>query len=163
MNEIDIKYLHLAIAVARQARDKGNHPFGSVLVDRDGHLLLEAENTVITERDCTGHAETNLMRLASKNYDADLLASCTLYTSTEPCSMCASAIIWGNVRRVVFGLSGRDFHEKMGIEVTLRLSCRELFATANRDIEVVGPMLEEETIKVHEGFWKEHISGANTP
>jgi tRNA(Arg) A34 adenosine deaminase TadA len=153
MNETDIKYIRLAIAVAQQARDKGNHPFGSVLVDRDGKFLLGAENTVITERDCTGHAETNLMRLASKNYDADFLASCMLYTSTEPCSMCASAIVWGNVRRVVFGLSGRDFHDLMGIEVILRLSCHELSATANRGIEVVGPMLENEALKVHEGFW----------
>ena len=154
MNETDIKYIRLAIEVAQRARDKGNHPFGSVLVNQNGDLLLEAENTVITERDCTGHAETNLMRLVSKNFEADFLASCTLYTSTEPCSMCSSAIVWGNVRRVVFGSSGKDFHEMMGIEVTLQLSCRELFATANREIEVVGPMLEDEALKVHEGFWK---------
>lgn len=154
MNETDIKYIRLAIDVAQRARDKGNHPFGSVLVDRDGNLLLEAENTVITERDCTGHAETNLMRRASKNFNADFLASCTLYTSTEPCSMCSSAIVWGNVRRVVFALSGKDFHELMGIEVTLQLSCRELFDTANRTIEVVGPMLKNEALKVHEGFWR---------
>jgi tRNA(Arg) A34 adenosine deaminase TadA len=153
MNETDIKHLRLAIEVAQRAKEKGNHPFGSVLVDADGKLLLEAENTVITERDGTGHAETNLVRLATKVFDADFLASCTLYTSTEPCSMCSSAIVWSNIRRVVFALSGKNFHEKMSIEVTLGLSCRELFATANRSIEVVGPMLEEEAIKVHEGFW----------
>jgi tRNA(Arg) A34 adenosine deaminase TadA len=154
MNETDSKYLRLAIAVAQQARDKGNHPFGAVLVDQDGTLLLEAENTVVTERDCTGHAEANLMRMASKDYDADFLASCTLYTSTEPCAMCASAIVWGNIRRVVFALSAKSFHEKTGRETTIRLFCRELFATCNREIEVVGPLLESEALKVHEGFWE---------
>lgn len=153
MQEIDRQSLRRAIEVAQRARDKGNHPFGAVLVDSDGRVLLEAENTVNTERDCTGHAETNLARLASKHFEADLLASCTLYTSTEPCSMCASAIVWSNIGRVVFALSGKNFHEMMHIPVILQLSSRELFATANRPIEVVGPLLEEEAIKVHQGFW----------
>jgi tRNA(Arg) A34 adenosine deaminase TadA len=153
MSEHDIKYLRLAIEVAQRARDKGNHPFGAVLVDKDGNLLLEGENTVNTERDCTGHAETNLARLASRHFDADFLASCTLYTSTEPCSMCSSAIVWSNIGRVVYALSGKNFHQMMHIPVTLQLSSRELFATANHPIEVVGPMLEEEALKVHEGAW----------
>jgi tRNA(Arg) A34 adenosine deaminase TadA len=89
------------------------------------------------------------MRKASRQYDADFLASCTLYASAEPCSMCSSAIVWGNVRRVIFGLSGTDFHKKMGVEVTLCLSCRDLFATAGRRVEVVGPLLADEAIEVH--------------
>jgi tRNA(Arg) A34 adenosine deaminase TadA len=154
MLETDMQYIRLAIEVAQRAKEKGNHPFGAVLVDKEGRLLLEGENTVNTERDCTGHAETNLARLASRHFDADFLAYCTLYTSTEPCSMCSSAIVWSNIRRVVFGLSSKLFHEKMSIEVTLGLFSRELFATANRAIEVVGPLLEEEALKVHEGVWK---------
>jgi tRNA(Arg) A34 adenosine deaminase TadA len=54
-----------------------------------GTILLEAENTVVTDRNSTGHAETNLICMASKTYDPDFLAKCTLYTSTEPCPMCA--------------------------------------------------------------------------
>jgi tRNA(Arg) A34 adenosine deaminase TadA len=157
MNETDIKYLRLAMEVARRARANGNHPFGSVLVDKTGKLLLEAENTMVTERDCTGHAETNLMRLASKNFDADFLASCTLYTSTEPCAMCSTAIIWGNVGRVVFALSAERFYEKAFMENppwTFHLSCREVFARLTRPVEIVGPMLEDEAEKVHEGFWR---------
>jgi len=101
MDENDLRFIRVAIDVARKARDKGNHPFGAVLVDEQGHILMEAENTVGTEKDCTGHAETNLMRQASRKYDSDFLAKCTIYTSTEPCPMCAGAIFWGNVRRVV--------------------------------------------------------------
>ena len=74
-----------------------------------GQVILEAENTVNSEQDCTGHAETNLVRLASKQFDRQELASCTLVTSTEPCAMCAGAIHWSGIGRVIFGLAGETF------------------------------------------------------
>lgn len=86
----------------------GNHPFGALLVDADGNVVLEAENTVVTERDCTGHTESNLMRMANARFNPEFLRRRTLYTSTEPCAICAGAIYWGNVRRVVFALSRRS-------------------------------------------------------
>ena len=155
MSENDLRHLRAAIDVARKARDNGNHPFGAVLVDEHGYILMEAENTVVTEKDCTGHAETNLMRQASRKYDSDFLAKCTIYTSTEPCPMCAGAIFWGNVRRVVYGLSEEGLYGMLGEddEEVLYLSCRELFGKGPKPIEVIGPILEEEARKVHEGFW----------
>ena len=152
----DLKFIRIAIEVAQKARDNGNHPFGAILVDEDGEILLKAENSVITERDCTGHAESNLMRLASKKYDADFLAKCTLYTSTEPCAMCSGAIFWGNVRQVVYGLTEEGLYEMVdeNAEEVLYQPCRELFAKGRKSIEVRGPMLEEEARKVHEGFWQ---------
>src|SRR5664280_1410877 len=105
MRDYDLDYLQMAIATAAKAREHGNHPFGAVLVDGAGRLVLEAENTVMTALDCTGHAETNLMRKACAQLSAEVLAGCTLYTSTEPCAMCAGAIFWGGVSRVVFALS----------------------------------------------------------
>jgi tRNA(Arg) A34 adenosine deaminase TadA len=150
-------YLRLAIDVARRAREHGNHPFGAVLVDKDGVLLLEAENTVNTERDCTGHAETNLMRLSSKRFNPDFLAECTLYTSTEPCAMCSGAIYWGGVGRVVFALSEKVFGTITGHDPqnpTFSLPCREVFARGQRRVEVVGPIIENEATGVHEGFWR---------
>jgi hypothetical protein len=62
----DLRFLRRAIAIAQRARDHGNHPFGALLVDVHQQVLFEAENTVVTEQDCTGHAETNLMRLVSR-------------------------------------------------------------------------------------------------
>jgi tRNA(Arg) A34 adenosine deaminase TadA len=155
MDENDLRLIQAAIEVARKARDNGNHPFGAVLVDEQGHILLEAENTVVTEKDCTGHAETNLMRQASRRYDRDFLARCTIYTSTEPCPMCAGAIFWGNVRRVVFGLSEAGLYGMIGMdsEEVLYLPCRELFAKGQKPVEVIGPLIEEEAKKVHAGFW----------
>lgn len=155
MDRTHDQFVQRSIQIAQRARQKGNHPFGALLVDEKGEILLEAENTVVTDRDCTGHAETNLMRLASARFDSNYLAGCTLYTSTEPCPMCAGAIFWGNVRRVVFGLSMQGLYELIGgdNEESLPLRCEEVFARGKKPIEVIGPVLEDEARVVHENFW----------
>ena len=89
------QHLRRAIEVARQAREHGNHPFGALLVEHRGNVVLEAENTVRTDKDVTAHAETNLMRMASARFEPDFLERCTLYTSTEPCAMCAGVEVSG--------------------------------------------------------------------
>lgn len=156
MNNVDIGHLRTSIEVAQEARDHGNHPFGAILVDENDQVLLQAENTVVTGRDCTGHAETNLMRLASQHFPPKKLALCTLYTSTEPCAMCAGAIHWGNVRRVVYALSEVGLYEIVGPSPDhLVLPCQEVFAHSQRQVEVLGPSaeLDEEARAVHAGFW----------
>ena len=151
-NEIDC--LRAAFDVARSARTNGNHPFGAVLAEADGTILLSAENTVVTGLDCTGHAETNLMRAATKRFTAEQLSACTLYSSTEPCPMCAGAIFWGNVRRVVYGLGQGSLYAMTGDSPhMLPLGCREVFARGGQTTEVIGPFLEDEARVVHEGFW----------
>jgi tRNA(Arg) A34 adenosine deaminase TadA len=157
METTDLQHLRVAIQVAQEAREHGNHPFGALLVDENDRELLRAENTVVTGRDCTGHAEMNLMRLASQHFSAEQLAKCTLYTSTEPCAMCAGAIHWGNVRRVVYALSEEDLYEIAGPSPDhLVLPCREVFAHSQRHVEVEGPALELDTEAraVHIGFWR---------
>jgi tRNA(Arg) A34 adenosine deaminase TadA len=154
MNETDLKHLRAAIDLARSARAHGNHPFGALIADAHGDVLLEAENTVVTERDCTGHAETNLMRLASQRFSSEQLATCTLYTSTEPCAMCAGAIHWGGIGRVVYAFSAEQFYAMVGPSPDhLVLPCREVFARSQRPVEVLGPAIEDEGRAVHEGFW----------
>ena len=157
MNSIDLEHLRTSIEVAQHAREHGNHPFGSILVDKENKVLLRAENTVVTGRDCTGHAETNLMRLASQNLSDKELESCTLYTSTEPCAMCTGAIHWGNVRRVVYALSEIDLYDLIGPSPEhLLLPCREVFAHSQRSVKVDGPALEldMEARAVHAEFWR---------
>lgn len=158
MNEQHIAHLRTAIAVARRARQHGNHPFGALLVDVHNNVLLEAENTVNSERDCTGHAETNLVRMASKIFERVVLETCTLYTSTEPCAMCAGAIHWSGIGRVVFALSEDGLYAMTsdGTHLdneTMSLPCREVFARCVRPVEVIGPLIEDEARIVHEGFW----------
>lgn len=157
MNNTDIQHLRTAIHVAQAAREHGNHPFGAILVDENDQVILEAENTVVTGSDCTGHAETNLMRLATQNFAPEKLALCTLYTSTEPCAMCAGAIHWGNVRRVVFALSEVALYQIIGPSPDhLLLPCRDVFARSERTVEVLGPAddLDDEARAVHQGFWQ---------
>jgi len=155
MNDIDLQHLRLAIEVARRARVHGNHPFGALLADEQGNVLLEAENTVTTDNDCTAHAELNLMRLASQQYSFDVLSHCTLYSSTEPCPMCAGSIFWGGVGRVVYALSEEGLYALTGDSPhKLLLSCRDVLARGARPIEVLGPMLEDEARQVHAGFWE---------
>lgn len=152
----DEHYLRLAIEAARKAREHGNDPFGAVLVGPDGALLLEGENTIVTERDCTGHAETNLMREASRRFDADFLRQCTLYASTEPCPMCSAAIYWGNVGRVVFGLSAQRIYKLTGNapdNPVFLAPTHEILTRGQRAIAVIGPLLEDEALAVHDGYW----------
>jgi tRNA(Arg) A34 adenosine deaminase TadA len=157
MNDIDIEHLRAAILAAWKAREHGNHPFGAVLVDADNHILLEAQNTVVTEHDCTGHAETNLVRLATRRFTPELLAGCTLYSSTEPCAMCAGAIHWSQIGRVVFALSEAELYDIVGPSPEhLLLPCRDVFARSQRGVKVSGPAaaLDREARAVHEGFWR---------
>jgi Cytosine/adenosine deaminases len=156
MNNTELEHLKLSISVARRAREHGNHPFGAVLVDEQDRVLLEAENTVVTGRDVTGHAETNLVRLATGQFSPEQLARCTLYSSTEPGAMCAGAIHWSQIGRVIYALSEMDLYEMIGSSPEhLLLPCREVFAHTQRPIEVQGPVsaLQTEARAVHEGFW----------
>jgi tRNA(adenine34) deaminase len=154
-NQTDQDWLRQSFTLALQARGIGNHPFGAVLVGPQNELLVEAENTVITSNDITAHAELNLVRLASAEFDARSLALCTIYASTEPCPMCAGAIFWSGIGRVVYGVSEAGLYHLVGVESreVLQLSCREVLAHGARQVEVIGPMLEEEGLRVHAGYW----------
>lgn len=156
MNDIEIDHLKTAISIAWHAREKGNHPFGAVLVDENNRIVLQAENTVITGRDSTGHAETNLVRLATQKFSPEQLVHYTLYSSTEPCAMCAGAIHWSQIGRVVYALSEIDLYAIIGPSPEhLLLPCREVFAHSKRQVEVHGPIssLEIEARAVHKDFW----------
>ncbi len=155
LDEIDLQFLRQAIRVAQRARDKGNHPFGAVLVDENNVVVLEGENTVNTEHDATGHAEANLVRAASKQFDAAKLAKCTLYSSTEPCPMCAGAMFWSGIGRVVYALSEAELYTfASDSENKLPLGCRQVLSHGGRVVQVMGPAIEDEARVVHVGFWK---------
>ncbi len=125
-------------------------------MDESGQILMEAENTVISANDPTGHAELNLIRKASEKFNGEFLGRCALYASTEPCPMCAGAIFWANVRKVVFGLGEKSLYEMVGFESeeVLYLPCRDIFSSGHKPIEIIGPMLEDEAREAHQGFWK---------
>jgi tRNA(Arg) A34 adenosine deaminase TadA len=144
-------FLRQAIALARQAREAGNHPFGALLV-LDGQVILTAMNSVNTDHDPTGHAETNLMAGAIRKFSPDQIRRSIIYTSCEPCAMCASTMYWGGFRSVVYGLSSEELAEMAG--PSFLVPCRDLFVRAVEIVTVIGPLLSDEARAVHEGFWK---------
>ena len=151
-------YLRRCIEVSKSSIAHGNTPFGAILVDEEGNILLEQENIEITEQDCTGHAETTLAKRASALYSKDFLRKCTLYTTAEPCVMCTGAIYWCNIGRIVYAMTEKRLLELTGNDVqnpTFAMPCRTVIAAGQKDIAVLGPFaeLEEEAAKVHDGYW----------
>jgi tRNA(Arg) A34 adenosine deaminase TadA len=147
----DAEFLRHAFAAARRAVERGDKPFGAVLVSADGRVLAEGVNTEISERDITGHAETNILRDAYREFGAEGLAGSTMYASCEPCAMCAGTIYWSGVGRVVFGVSGkrvRHLSPRFEGSPSLNLSCRDVLAAGSRPTEVIGPFLEDEAERV---------------
>ena len=155
LDGLEVEHLRRALTLAHEARERGNAPFGAVLVGEDGGVLAEGRNTVTTGGDVTGHAETNLVRSAYASFDAETLAASTLYASAEPCPMCSGAIFSAGVGRVVYGLGAGRIHEMFPRDEenpVLRLSCREVLGAGTRRTEVVGPVLEVEAERVFEGL-----------
>jgi tRNA(Arg) A34 adenosine deaminase TadA len=149
-------FLREAFEVARRAREHGNHPFGAILIGPDGELLIESENGFMPDRDMTAHAERLLATQASRSYESGFLAGCTMYTSAEPCAMCAGAVYWAGIGRVVYGLSERRLQTLTGNHAenpTLDLPCRNVFAAGQRSVDVIGPLLEDEAAALHLGVW----------
>ena len=153
----DIDHLRETVRIAAQSRAGGNHPFGALLVGPEGVMLLRSGNTFSTDGG-TGHAEANVARAASRAYAPEFLSRCTLYTSVEPCCMCAGACYWAGIGAVVFGLTEKRLAELTGDNpenLTLDIACRNVFAAGKRAVDVRGPYaeLEGETVAGHAGFW----------
>jgi tRNA(Arg) A34 adenosine deaminase TadA len=145
-------YMHKAIELAKQASAAGNHPFGALLVDDMGNVVLTAENSVHSTHDSTAHAELNLMRAvgaAQKETPFDP-RRCVLYTSTEPCAMCCGAIYWTGVRTVVYGCPASLLEVLAG--QSLLMSCTSLFMHGVETTDVIGPVCLEEALLVHKQY-----------
>lgn len=105
----DEKFMRLAIALGEKAAmvDGTGGPFGCVIV-KDGKVIAEGSNHVVSENDPTWHGEMAAIRAAAKSLGSFSLAGCTLYTSGEPCPMCAGAIFWARIDRVVYASTIAD-------------------------------------------------------
>jgi tRNA(Arg) A34 adenosine deaminase TadA len=156
-SERDELFLRRSFEVARRSLTHGNHPFGAILVDARANMLLEVENGYMPDHDGTAHAERLLATQACTTLGADVLKEATLYSSAEPCAMCAGAIYWAGIGRLVYGLSEHRLRAVTGNHPenpTLDLPCREVFRSGQRATEVVGPLLEDEAEALHEGVWQ---------
>src|SRR5439155_4053894 len=157
LSERDERYLRYAIDLSRSARDAGKHPFGAIVVDARGNIVAEARNNSLPpDGDPTQHAELVAASLAARSLSVEELTGATLYSSAEPCAMCAGAIYWCNIGRVVYAMAETGLLALTGEHPenpTFSLPCREVFARGQRTIQVVGPALENEAAEPHVGFW----------
>ena len=155
--EEDLKHLRETIKIAKESRASGNHPFGATLVGPEGEILLRKGNTYLEDKG-VGHAEANVARAASRQFSPEFLGECTLYTSVEPCCMCAGACYWAGIGTVVYGMTEARLMTLTGDNpenLTLDLSCERVFEAGQRKVQTRGPYaeLEDEVALGHKGFW----------
>jgi len=149
--DFDEVFVRQAIALARQAREVGNHPFGALLV-LDGKVVLTAQNTIATDRDPTAHAETNLVTTAIGELSPDQIRRSILYTSCEPCAMCTGKMYWAGIRSIVYALPAEELATLAGGDFLV--PCRELLAHASEMVQITGPLIVDEAREVHLGYWQ---------
>jgi tRNA(Arg) A34 adenosine deaminase TadA len=143
MSRHDERFLRRAIELARVAREAGDQPFGSLLVGPTGDVLYEQVNTVVTERDITAHPELKLARWAAANLERAVARRTTMYTSCQPCSMCAGAIERAALGRIVYALSTAQLQSR-----------RSPFAPAPPSRPIYdGPVLSEEARNLVDGCY----------
>ena len=157
LNPTDEHFMREANRWALTARERGNRPFGAVVVSSEGEVLVQAYCNTTETGDCTGHAETNAVRQLSPKVSREVLATSTLYSSAEPCVMCAGAIFWSGIGRVIFGIDAvrlRVFRGEVAEQKDAELSCRDVFDASPRTFECIGPVMLDECSAPHIGFWK---------
>jgi len=142
-------FVKRAIELAREAGERGDGPYGSILV-RDGEVVVEAENREHTDEDLALHPELTLARQAAREMTAHERAETVMYTSTEPCPMCATGIVYAGLGGVVYSVSGAAVEAAVGGETGL--PCEAIFDSFGAEIPVVGDVLEAEGLAVHREF-----------
>lgn len=133
-------YMEIAIQEAEKSLREGNHGFGAVVI-KEGQVISQSHDKEETQDDATSHAEINAIRFASKILGQDL-SKCKLISTHEPCPMCASAIVWAGIKKVVFGFSIED-STKEGRK-RIKIEADEIFKRSGAKIVIKGGLLKKE-------------------
>lgn len=155
VTDADLKYLKRCVELAEIALEKGDEPFGSVLVSADGKVLAEDHNRV-AGGDHTQHPEFNLARWAAANMTPGERSAATVYTSGEHCPMCAAAHGWVGLGRIVYASSSEQLVEWLGELGVPPSRVRNLpIQEVIRDVAVDGPVpeLAEQVRELHRRFY----------
>lgn len=139
----DIYYMQRALDEAKQAYKEGEIPIGAIVVCKN-KIIARAHNLTETLHDVTAHAEMQAITIAANELGGKYLEDCTLYVTVEPCIMCAGALGWSQIKRVVFGCldEKRGYHE---------YAPKALHPKAN----VIGGVLDSECKAIMQRFFKE--------
>jgi tRNA(Arg) A34 adenosine deaminase TadA len=151
LEELDHEsHVRRAVDLAREAGERGDGPYGSVLV-RDGEVVAESSNRERSRDDIALHPELSLARRAAREATPAERARTVMYTSTEPCSMCATGIAFAGLGAVVYSVSGARAAELRG-RPPRGIPSEEVFDRWNADVTVRGPVLPDAGEAVHEEY-----------
>jgi len=142
-------FVREAFRLAREAGERGDGPYGSVLV-RDGEVVMEESNRVVTDGDIALHPELSLARRAAARLGPGERDESVMYTSTEPCPMCAGGIAIAGLGGVVYSVSGARTAELYGGPAGV--PCEEIFERRGAGVPVRGAVLEGEGVALHREF-----------
>jgi len=157
MAETNKKFMRAAIKMAKKALKKGDYGIGAVIV-KDNKIIARAGETLKSKPDpVNGHAEIGVIRKACKKLNSSYLNDCTIYSTHEPCPMCASALYWAKIKSVVYGVTREDMIEHMKKKANekfawrqIDISCEDIFAKTipNLNIEVVRGFMRDECLEL---------------
>lgn len=147
VTDTDLAAMRMAIAASRQALDAGDMPYGAALLSPAGQVLMTERNRQLSTQDCSAHAEMVLVRRATEQLGAASLQGATVYASGEPCAMCAGALFWAGVGRVVFAAAQPDMAAALGGPL-LPTRCADLLGAATPPVAVTGGVLADEAMAV---------------
>ncbi len=160
-NENHEKFIRLAFEQVRSAVEAGNEPFGAVLV-KDGAVVASGQNKINTENDPTYHAETGLIRDYCHEAGVTDLSDYTLYTSCEPCVMCAGCMVWAKLGKMVYSITVEQLLDIVGEAPSgafsqeddrgIDMPCAEVFKYSRNPIEVITGILEDEGLELYRSY-----------
>lgn len=146
--DVDENWMWRAIHLAREAEKLGEVPVGAILVDSDGKILAATSNRTIKNNDPTAHAEILALRLAATRIGNYRLAGTTMYSTLEPCAMCAGALVNARIARLVFGAHD----ERFGAAETHFHICDS--PKLNHRIEITSGILADKCRTLMQDFFK---------
>ena len=145
----DKEFMSLALDEALRAYHENEVPIGAVLIDEDGILISREHNRIEQLNDATAHAEILALRAASQKLNRRRLSDCTLYSTVEPCAMCAGALVLCRVKRIVYGVTDSKFGAAESIFNVVNNPA------LNHQLEVTAGVLEEDCRKLMKRFFDE--------
>ena len=145
----DSSYMKLALEEAERAFARGEVPVGAVVVSPAGQILSQASNRTVMDRDPTAHAEILAIRAACRSLKNERLTGLSLFVTVEPCCMCAGALVWSRVARIIYGTAD----PKGGAVASLYRITGD--GRLNHQVAVTGGILEEECRELMQRFFRQ--------
>ena len=139
------EFMEAAIKAARKGIRKGNSPFGACIV-KNGKIVAAEHNVVLQKHDATAHAEITAIRKACRKLKTHELRGCAIYSTTEPCPMCFSAIHWAKIGAIIYGTRIEDV-KRLGFS-ELTISAKQMKKQGRSTVKVKGDFMREENLQL---------------